>query len=277
MRKILVALTVFITTIILAGFVLIPEGEKSVLKKLKKQGLSPNHRKFSYNDTLHVNTVSFGNELGAKVFLIHGSPGDWSAWENIYLDSTLQSKYNLIGMDRAGFGETSVSTTPSLKDQSKVVWAAISRLLAKDEECIIIGHSYGGAVVEQLILDKPKSFSKAILVAPALSPTHQHIKWYNKFARSKIINWVLSESLKASNIEMIGLQSCLRENQSRLESISTPIVYIQGLKDMLVHPETVDYFKSYVTSSVEYIIIDDMNHFTPWSHPHLIIDAILSE
>ena len=33
--------------------------------------------------------------------------------------------------------------------------------------------------------------------------------------------------------------------------------------------------KMLVNAPVEFILIDDMNHFVPWSHPYLIHDAIL--
>ena len=76
---------------------------------------------------------------------------------------------------------------------------------------------------------------------------------------------------------MLGLPASLKQNESAIPSIEIPIVYIQGKKDVLVDHETVDYFHKLKPDGVKYVIIDDMNHFTPWSDPYLITDAILGK
>jgi pimeloyl-ACP methyl ester carboxylesterase len=100
-------------------------------------------------------------------------------------------------------------------------------------------------------------------------------RWYNKVARWKLVNFIISKDLKSSNIEMLDLPESLRLNETSLSSIHIPIIYIQGKKDVLVPHETVDYFNELKPDGVKYVIIEDMNHFTPWSDPYLITDAIL--
>ena len=76
---------------------------------------------------------------------------------------------------------------------------------------------------------------------------------------------------------MLGLPESLELNEAAVSSIQIPIIYIQGKKDVLVAHETVDYFKKLKPTGVKYVIIEDMNHFTPWSDPNLITDAILGK
>lgn len=272
---VVVVLVVLLGAIIYFVFAIIPSGEKEVLKKLQKAGIHLEDHWLEYHDSLKIHYKVLGDISLPKVVLVHGSPGDWSAWVNLYLDSALCSGHCLIGVDRAGYGGTTVPALTSLSDQADVVWQVVAEL-SPGSPIIIVGHSYGGAVVEQLLLDHPYAFDKGILVAPTLSPKLMSPRWYNKFAAIRIINRLIPRDLRHSNIEMIGLPAGLRQNEPRLDEIQVPITYIQGGKDMLVPYQTVDYFKKYKPEGVTYVLVDSMNHFTPWSHPQLIIDAINS-
>ena len=60
------------------------------------------------------------------------------------------------------------------------------------------------------------------------------------------------------------------------KNITCPVIVIQGKKDVLVSPENADFArKMLVNAPVEFVLVDDMNHFVPWSNPELIHDAIL--
>ena len=49
-----------------------------------------------------------------------------------------------------------------------------------------------------------------------------------------------------------------------------------GKKDELVPAENADFAKKMlINAPVDFVLVDDMNHFVPWSHPYLIHDAIL--
>jgi len=254
----------------------LPASEKKVLEELGEKNIFPKENIIPYNDSLQIRAMTVGDRAKPALLLIHGSPGDWSAWVNIFLNDSVRANYYLIAIDRAGYGETTVPALIDLNDQADVVWQAIT-YLGIDNDITIIGHSYGGAVVEQLLIDHDSAFELAVLVAPTLSPELMQPRWYNKVARWRWVNYIISKDLKASNIEMLGLPASLRLNEGSVSSITTPIVYIQGKKDILVDHETVDYFRKLKPDGVAYIIIEKMNHFTPWSDPHLITDAILGK
>ena len=269
-------LAIFGVVVLVVGAVVIsmPDGEKSVLKDLEKAGIETTEHTFMYRDTFEVKSRSLGNTDGAKVVFIHGSPGDWTAHSKVFSDSILLKNYHMISIDRAGYGGTTVPAQSDLKIHGEVAWAGIAPHLKPGEKIIVVGHSYGGAVVEQLLLDHPDAIAKAVMVAPTVSPEHQKPRWYNKVARSRVISWMIGKSMRSSNVEMLGLPLSLEANENDLKNIQTPIIYIQGLKDVLVDPVSVDYFKEHVTAQTDFVIVEDMNHFTPWSHPHLIIEAI---
>jgi len=253
-----------------------PDSEKKVLRNLNEQNIFPNFKLITYQDSLLIRAITVGDSTKPALLLIHGSPGDWSAWENIITNDSVRAAFYIVAVDRAGFGETTVPALDNLHDQAEVIWRVL-----EDEDITdnitMAGHSYGGAVVEQLLIEHAGAFKLAVLVAPTLSPELMQPRWYNKVARWKLVNYIISSDLKASNIEMLGLPASLKQNEEAIPSIEIPIVYIQGKKDVLVNHETVDYFHKLKPDGVKYVIIDDMNHFTPWSDPYLITDAILGK
>jgi pimeloyl-ACP methyl ester carboxylesterase len=254
----------------------IPAGEKKVLQRLKEKNIYPTSRLISYQDSLSLSVITVGDSTKPALLLIHGSPGDWSAWENIITNDSVRSSFYILAIDRAGFGKTTVPALSNLQEQADVAWQALNQLdIARD--ITLAGHSYGGAVVEQLLIEHPDAFKLAVLVAPTLSPELMQPRWYNKVARWKLVNFIISHDLKSSNIEMLGLPESLKLNETAVPLINIPIVYIQGKKDVLVAHETVDYFRELKPDGVKYVIIEDLNHFTPWSDPYLINDAILGK
>ena len=265
---------VIISIVVIMGatiFFVTPDGEVDVMERLSELNIHPVEHFSAYEDSFQIRSMVIGDESKPKLVLIHGSPGDWSNWEFIIADSTLRQQFCIV---RAGFGKTTVPAQWSLAVQANIVWSALNQWSA-GSECIIAGHSYGGAVVEQLLIDHPGKFSRGVLVAPTLSPDVQKPRWYNNFASLRLVKLILPDVMKASNIEMMGLPEGLAANENQLANIQVPIYYIQGKRDMLVPYETMDYFKEYGPENITFVVKEKMNHFTPWSNPQLIIDAIL--
>ena len=251
-----------------------PDGGSEVLERLNEAGIYPKSRIVSYQDSLQIRAMQIGEPSKPALLLIHGSPGDWSAWEHIITNDSIREAFHIISIDRAGYGETTVPALEKLDEQANIVWYMMQEL-SQIRNITVAGHSYGGAVVEQLLIDHPDAFKKAVLVAPTLGPILMAPRWYNKVADWSLMKRLISNDLSSSNIEMMGLPISLQINEIKLPQIETPIIYIQGIEDILVPHETVDYFKEHKPSGVKYVIIEDMNHFTPWSDPYLITDAIL--
>jgi pimeloyl-ACP methyl ester carboxylesterase len=276
MKKLGIVLVVFVATVVTIMSFVIPSGEKKVLKRLNELNIYPSTRFINFADSLKIKVTVVGDSTKPALLLIHGSPGDWSAWENIISNDSVRSMFYILAVDRAGYGGTTVPPLDNLREQAAVVWEVLSQMKI-DSNITLAGHSYGGAVVEQLIIEHPENFNLGVLVAPTLSPDYMQPKWYNKVAKWSVIKLIISKDLKASNIEMLGLPASLKLNESLIPLIDIPLVYIQGNKDILVDPETVNYFSKLKPGGVQYVIIEDMNHFTPWSHPYLINDAILGK
>jgi pimeloyl-ACP methyl ester carboxylesterase len=261
-------------TAVSVGVFMMPAGERKVLDRLAEIGVIPDELIVDFQEQYVVRAMVFGDSTKPKLVFVHGSPGDWSNWELIISDPMVRAQYCLVAVDRAGYGQTTVPPRASLTDQSEVIWRVLDTWLPT-QGAIIVGHSYGGAVVEEMLLERPGYFHKAILAAPTLGPDMQAPRWYNNFAELSLVNAMLPQGMKSSNLEMMALPRELNQNEPRLKTIKSQIIYIQGGKDVLVPYETADYFAVYGPEHTEFIFEEKMNHFIPWSDPDLIISAIL--
>ena len=270
MIVLLVALIIF-ANVMLDGF-----DETGALSKLQSAEISYEQNYVDYQGH-KINTYRIGNPDLPKALLIHGSPGHWSDWINVLLDQRLLNEMCLIVMDRPGYGNTDMPASKELAQQASVA-ASVMTYYCNQYECFTVaGHSYGGGVVEQILLDHPNTTAKGVYVAGTLSPEHQPRKWYNYMASMILIKWMVPKIMQASNIEMMQLQSDRTKNKSRIARIHQPIIFIQGTEDVLVPYETVAYYKGVKPEGVTYVIVDGMNHFIPWSNPDLIVDALLGK
>ncbi len=131
-------------------------------------------------------------------------------------------------------------------------------------------------MADQVLIQRSPLVSRGVFVAGTLSPEHQESRWYNYLAAFPLIKWMVPKDMQASNIEMMVLSSELSRFQGQHNEIEVPITLIQGSEDVLVPFETVEYYQSVKKSGVEYILIDGMNHFIPWSDPSIITQALLA-
>lgn len=210
-----------------------------------------------------------------KILFIHGSPGDWSAWHKLIVNGRLLQEYTLYAYDRPGYGKTTVAATPDLYIQAKAAYQVMKDNSDSTTRWTVVGHSYGGAVVAKLLIDYPTKIEKAILVGPTLSPQLQRPKWYNYLVDFPLIEITMPHDILSSNTEMMGLSTSLQQNEAALASIDIPITHIHGEKDVIVPFQTVAYLKKQKTEGVKYITKKEMNHFTPWTFPYLIVDELV--
>lgn len=226
-----------------------------------------------HGDSLFVKTT--GNPDSTPALLIHGSPGYWSDWENILADPYLRNHFHLIVYDRPGYGNTTVPVTADLKVEANAALQIIETFGNLDStQFTVVGHSYGGPVVEELMLNYPEKIRKSVLVAALLNPAFHHPKWYNYLASFPLFDPLIPKPLRQSNKEMWSLANELAANEQQLKDFDIETIFIQGEKDILVPFETAAFYKQYDTTNIKYILPKDLNHFTPWSHPDLIINAI---
>ena len=113
---------------------------------------SINRRKVHYED----------RGTGKTLVLLHGWGFDHTSW--IPVMDRLTHRYRLIAVDIRGHGRSQKSTLPyTMQDLSNDLFEFISGL-SLNEPPILVGHSLGGMVVQQLAVDHPEVAEKLIVL-----------------------------------------------------------------------------------------------------------------
>ena len=178
--------------------------------------------------------ITTGKASSKTLLFIHGSPGDWTAWEKLLMESALVEKYRIVVVDRPPY-QGSTAAGGNLSKQSR----ALRKLMeAECHPCTLVGHSYGGALALQLAVDFPQHINAVVSLAGTVAPDYQTPKWYNTLAESSWITPFLTEELLASNKEMLPLAQDLEALIPALNTLDIPFYFMQGGNDVLVDPRS---------------------------------------
>ena len=241
------------------------------------QKMKPQEHKIKVMDR-EINFAEIGDDSLPVAFFVHGSPGSWSAFEGFMKDSTLLKKVKIVSIDRPGFGFSDLGNAEeSLEKQAAYLKPIVEKYKKNGKKLILIGHSLGGPMIARMAMDYPQLIDNLIFVAASIDPNLEPSTWYRHIGEFVLFRYMLPRSFRASNREILYLKPELEKMLPLWKNITQPCVVIQGKKDVLVDPKNADFAKKMLINSSknEFILIDDMNHFVPWSHPNLIKEAIL--
>ncbi len=233
----------------------------------------------SYQSGKHnMRFASSGAPTLPPILFIHGSPGSWESWAAFLNNQELQKKFQLISIDRPGFGGSDTGIAElSLNEQADAIFGALS-FNKSGQRAIIIGHSYGAPVAVKLSLNHPESVKSIVLVAGSVDPDLEETKWYQNVATWWPVRSLIPNSLRVANEEIMGLKKELKAMVPKWKDLKSRIVIIQGDADDLVQKENVDFMKRLVADKIMNVeMIPGLNHFVPWKRPDLILKAIESE
>jgi pimeloyl-ACP methyl ester carboxylesterase len=223
-----------------------------------------------------MNYLEVGESSLPLVVFVHGSPGSLSAFINFMADTVLLSKAQLITVDRPGFGSSNFGyAEPSLEKQALLLRPILEKH-KNQRPIILVGHSLGGPLIARMAMDYPDLIDGLVMVAPSIDPELEPNEWFRAPLATPFLKWILPRSIRASNDEIYKLKPELEEMLPLWPKIRASTIVIQGNKDSLVPKENAGFAKKMITNApVKLVMVDDMDHFVPWSHPWLIRDAIV--
>jgi pimeloyl-ACP methyl ester carboxylesterase len=240
-------------------------------------GISFHFAAFAQHKTHYA---SSGNLDKPGVLFIHGTPGDWGAFES-YLESTqLQSDFFMVSVDRLGWGESALA--PELIDgdfdlQARAIKAVMDQYPTK--KWTLVGHSLGASIAPKVALYAPDSVDSLLLLAGSLDPKLGKPRWYNWAASTWAISSLIGSSMRYSNREIMGLrkQLTLMDAELRLTTLGADLLIMQGGKDKLVSPKNPGYAASEWQASfntIEVMQLGDEGHFLPWRRAPLVMQSL---
>lgn len=206
------------------------------------------------------------------LLFIHGSPGDWKAWSYYLKTPELAGFAKRIAIDRPGFGESGKGVVVTdLQQQAKL----IAGLIPQGQKAIVVGHSLGGPLAVWMALTSPDKVCGVISIAGSLSSRYEEPRWYNLMADSSVLRWAVPSEMVWSNQEMMALSGELGKLEAAANQLRVPVTLVQGGKDSLVDPRTVEEFEKYAPASwLRIRNLPTETHFVLWEKPQIIVDAI---
>ena len=227
--------------------------------------------------TYDIHYVKSGDETKPLILFIHGSPGSLSAFIHFLADSTLLPNALLISTDRPGFGYSNFGRGEKSLEKQSAVLKPIVEEYKNNRPIILVGHSLGGPLIAQMAVDYPELIDGLIIVAGSIDPELEPREtWFRAPLATPFLSWILPRSFRASNEEIYHLKPELERMVPLWSKITCPVIVIQGTKDSLVDPANADFAKKMLTHApVDFVMVENMDHFVPWSHPHLIREAVI--
>jgi len=227
-----------------------------------------------------------GDPAGPSIIMIHG----WGA-DHRYFDFQLEAlkDYRLIIPDLEGLGSTPPPPEYSISREAEMVYT-LARVLGI-EDAVVLGHSMGGMIAQELSLAHPE-FVRA-LILEGTSPDLLHFlltRFITYFARTLCITtpgirsfiakrFVIDprnrEGAAGGMLEEYAWSSCSKNlvkyvkamkkwsSLSRLTQLSLPVLIIHGEMDKLLQPIHAECLRDSIHGS-ELVLVPDSGHI-----PHL--------
>jgi pimeloyl-ACP methyl ester carboxylesterase len=218
-----------------------------------------------------------GSTIKRPLLFIHGSPGSQEAWYSFLLDSQLLEKFHMISVDRPGYGGSGLGETEiSVKKQTDDIWKVL-QFNHSQKKPIILGHSYGGAIVARLAMDHPNEIHAVIFVASSVDPQLEKKEFIQFIGNLWGVRSIIPKAIRVCNEEIIALKKDLEDMLPLWPLIKTPVAIIHGDKDQLVPVANVAFMQEKLPPNVikKITIIKGMNHFIPWQKPDVIKKILL--
>lgn len=211
--------------------------------------------------------LSTSNEASASIVFVHGTPGSKSHFKRYLRDEELQKRFNMLAIDRPGFGKSQSELLLNFKGQTKEISKLVQDNLPAGP-VICIGHSYGAPLCLNLMIDEPQIFNKGLLIAGPYDFNRKILKWYNYLAKLPLLKYLVPRSLKNSNLEMYGLKEELRLLDSKLHRLQNAPDLLHGLKDGIVPVEDSDKLVKKLShfDNINYSRWDKSGHLVIWNN-----------
>ncbi len=267
-----IAITVLVTSCLSGG-----ESDYSELADPDDlpQDAEASMRMYSWNEW-NIPFIEIYREDAPAVLFIHGAPGSKKSFFPYFERDTLRKSYHLISPDRPGYGDTIPKRAlPLVRLQAESLGPLLEEM-NPEARSVIVAHSFGGPIALQTAIDNPDRIGGVVLLAPSLFGDLEPIFWFNKPARWSFLQPFIPRSMRAANKEKWAHIDELSELEEGMKRYEGAVTLIHGTRDSLVPVEnSIRAARLLELSDVRSIILDDVQHFIPWTQEDLIVEEIV--
>ncbi len=238
---------------------------------------------------------------GTPIVILHGWGGSSKSWEKV-IELIANKKYMVVCPDLPGFGES--DTLSESWTINKYICFVLEFLNAlKVEECILIGHSFGGGLSTKIAAKNPKIVQKLILCDAAVVRAKERLNLRQKiakisasivkpFSKNKFYKEKIQSKIRPFIYKIAGTRDYFNANEIMKETfvkiskedlrafatyIRKPTLVVWGSKDETTPLEDAYTIKN-IIDGAELRVIDDVAHSPHLKKPEelsqIIIDFI---
>ena len=242
------------------------------------------------DDRLYFTTSRADYQTGYSIVCIHGSGGCLSHWPE---KLRKLDKFSIVTLDLPGHGKSQGKGRDSIEEYATVVDDFVAA--ANLNRVILMGHSLGGAIAQQLALVAPKWLAALILVgtgarlrvAPSILDT---LLKTTEPAANLITDWSFGPSAPTSAVETVrlGWQQTPRsitygdfkacdgfDVMRKVEEIRMPVLVLTGSEDKLTPPKYGSFLASNIPDA-KHVMIPNAGHMMALEYPDFFIEQVLT-
>jgi len=254
-------------------------------------------------DGLRLHYVREGD--GEPVVMLHGRDGTLQEFTFSFFGQAAEH-YDAIAFDRPGYGysEWPEDERLSLEVQARLIHQGLSQLSVEDP--LLVGHSYGGAVVLRYLLDYPDEVRGAVLLAPAgslfafpnipivgpflthtiLLPVGRKVAegmyeqaFWPDPAPEAYVETMKALYLRPANFtatagELAVMQDSVQAISPRYGEIQVPVIILAGSSDQMVDVKGNAWRLAEALPNGELVLVEGTGHKLHHTHPDVVMDAI---
>jgi pimeloyl-ACP methyl ester carboxylesterase len=220
----------------------------------------------------------FYAHAGAKelplLLFIHGAPGRWYGYIDYLSDSTLLKNFQMISIDRAGYGNSAKGgTITSIAQQALLLQPIIDKY--SKVPIIIIGRSYGGPIASYLAALNKVKVKALLLISNAADPKLEKFWWFSKPVQSNLGKLLFKKPINVSSDEKFAHQKELEKMAPLWKEIIQPTIILQGGKDYIIYPQNGKYTDSVLVNAPhQYIFLPNNGHLISNEQPSLVKNCL---
>ncbi|MHA2295180.1 MAG: alpha/beta fold hydrolase [Candidatus Hodarchaeales archaeon] len=224
------------------------------------------------------------------LFFIHGAGGDHHSWD---LQAPLEKEFNIIAVDLPRHGESGGEELESIEAMSKAIHELVHQEFTHLLPMTFIGHSMGGAIVQQYTLEHPQDVHAAVLVDTGAKlkvsdlifeaiaeDKHKAVDFILKFAfhekaDRRVVEKSREQMLKCpTNVMLEDFKACNVFNKIKeVKNITSPVLIICGNEDKLTPLKYSNYLHNSIHGSI-FVRIAEAGHNTMLEKPDMFNHTI---
>jgi len=202
--------------------------------------LPPRHRTIDLPDGRSVHVAETGDPDGVPVVLVHGLPGAIHDWASFPDALAAAGPYRVVAYDRIGYGYSSREASEERGYTYASNAAELRGLLDAlgMERAVLVGWSYGGAVVQTAAARHPERASHLVLVGslgPTFAPAEEGDA-LGSLLRSPLAEPVLAWVRSVPPLSQATTRAALAESFARERAI--PPGWLETTRALLALPGT---------------------------------------